>query len=772
MLITAHLDNNLWGAAILTANYLRNISPSSVLNNKSPYEALHKKLPSIAHLRVFGCKAYPLKVNNKGDKFDEVARNNCILIGYGDKEGIYWILDQETNKAFRSRDVKFNEIFEETTNLDISVLNENVNENDNENENVIENGNENDNQNPNGNGNENVIENGNENDNQNPNGNGNENVIENINKNDNENASENTVENKNDNSNNNNYGSSSDESIEKQQISSKRVRKQVIKYDANKQETSQQKTSNKKQVNWLLSVVDEEEPRTFREAMNSKLKERWKEAIESEFSSLKENKTWMVSELPNGKKTIKTRWVFRIKLNERNEPERFKARLVVKGYNQEYGIDYNETFAPVIKQQALKLFLAIAVNEGLEVHHADISTAFLNGDLEEEVYIDVPEGFDEKLKSNQVLRLLKALYGLKQAPRAWSKKLVTTLKYMGLNQCKADNCIFFNKSLVIAVYVDDLLIASNIREIELFKKQLSSSFKMRDLGKINYMLGIKFEYAINGTMLLNQKHFINKLIEEFNLQLSKENDIPIQPNHNLTRDLTNEKESLRELVDATKYRQVIGKLLYLMTCTRPDISYAVGLLARFMQEPRELHWRCVKRVLKYLNATQDYNLVFTKCKTSEINLTGFTDSDYAGCIEDRKSTSGYIFKYGECVVSWKSFKQKTVSLSSTESEYIGLVAAAKEALWLKHILIELGRIPNTIEINCDNQSTICIAKNPELHARSKHIDVRYHFIREKIENQEFVVKYQPSEELVADVLTKGLPRNKHYKCVEMLQLKN
>jgi hypothetical protein len=232
---------------------------------------------------------------------------------------------------------------------------------------------------------------------------------------------------------------------------------------------------------------------------------------------------------------------------------------------------------------------------------------------------------------------------------------------------------------------------------------------------------------------MNLKHYISKLIENFGLQTSKESDIPIQPNHNLTRELKEEKEILREPVDSSKYRQVIGSLIYLMTCTRPDISYSVGVLSRFMQEPRELHWRFLKRLLKYLKATQDLNLVYTKSTDKSIELTGFTDSEYAGDQDERKSTSGYIFKYGNCVVSWNSSTQKTVALSSTESEYIGISNAAKEALWLKHILVDLGRVPRETLIYCDNKSAICLAKNPEMHARSKHIDIRHHFIREKIE---------------------------------------
>jgi hypothetical protein len=224
------------------------------------------------------------------------------------------------------------------------------------------------------------------------------------------------------------------------------------------------------------------------------------------------------------------------------------------------------------------------------------------------------------------------------------------------------------------------------------------------------------------------------------------------------------------MVDANMYRQVIGSLIYLMTSTRPDIAYSVGVLSRYMHEPRELHWRFLKRLLKYVKTTRDYSLVYSK-SDSKPSLIGFTDSDFGSNLEDRKSTSGYCFKYGNCLISWNSSKQKVVSLSSTEAEYIGLTAAVKELSWLKQMLKELDKNIGEPTIYCDNQSSICLAKNPEFHARSKHIDIRYHFIRELLQKKEFSLKYLETSEMVADIFTKGLPRIKHYKCMEAMNLK-
>jgi hypothetical protein len=337
---------------------------------------------------------------------------------------------------------------------------------------------------------------------------------------------------------------------------------------------------------------------------------------------------------------------------------------------------------------------------------------------------------------------------------------------MGLQLLQTDNCIFKNNNLLISVYVDDMIICSNLlSDILKFKEMISRKFKCKDLGELKFILGIRVERRRDGALLLNQNQYIDELIKKFNQENSKSSNIPIQPNNNLTSKLENEKESLRELVDPNMYRQVIGSLIYLMTSTRPDISYSVGLLSRFMSNPRELHWRCLKRVIKYLKSTINYSLIYEKATIKESSLVGYSDSDYASNADDRRSISGYLFKYCDCLISWHSSKQKIVSLSSTESEYIALTNAAKEAIWIKQMLNELNRITSTPIIFCDNKSSISLASNPDFHSRSKHIDIRHHFIREKIKNKEILIKFIESESMTADILTKGLPFNKHYKYI-------
>ena len=538
-------------------------------------------------------------------------------------------------------------------------------------------------------------------------------------------------------------------------------------------------TENKKKfstdevVNLIEYNQVDNEPSTYAEALNGPLRDKWLEAIESELKSLEENKTWTPVELPEGKHTIKTKWIFKIKRDSKNNPERFKARLVAKGYDQEQGIDFNETFAPVIKQQSLRLLLSIAVNENFHIHHIDISTAFLNGFIEESVYINPPEGLINNFKKTQVLKLNKALYGLKQASRSWNKMLVNFLTEIGFMQLTSDTCIFYNESIIIAIYVDDIIIMGRNEVMIIdFKNKISLKFKTKDLGELKYILGITIERN-QDKIILNQKSYIEKVIERFkNLKHSKDLEIPMQPNHKLTRELKDETENLRNFTDPTIYRQAIGSLIYLMTCTRPDISYSVSTLSKFMQQPRELHWRFLKRLLRYVKTTSDYSLVYSKSPSEEkISLIGYTDSDYAGSVEDRKSTSGYAFKYGNCLISWNSSKQKTVSLSTTEAEYIGLTNSIKEIIWLKQVLSELKRDKIQLKIFCDNKSTICLSRNPEFHSRTKHIDIRFHFIRNAIDDHKIEIMHISTEEMPADLFTKALPKVKHKKCIESLGMK-
>jgi hypothetical protein len=766
MMIAADVPQYLWTAAVETANYLRNRSPSSILLSHTPYEKFNNNLPKLSHLKVFGCDAYPLELTNQGSKFEPRAKKHCIMIGYGKKEGIYWIYDKTNKKIFASRDVKFNE------DSVLSINDSNYGEFEIvEEENIVENNNGNDDD-----------ANQNDRDYENPNDQEQDEIIQlkeeiqsDINHEENTNQEDNS-----------NILNNNNENIQIQQEDrnkpnneslktriNKRDRKQTKKYDPCEYNT--QNTFAKFLLNASIEHEFLNEPKTYEEALSSSARHNWEEAINSELDSLDENETWQVCSLPEGKNALGTKWVFKIKYNSQNVPERYKARLVAKGFDQEEGIDYKETFSPVVKVQSIRLLLAISVNEGLFVHHVDISTAFLYGILDEDVYIEPPQGLRKKLEQNQVLKLNKALYGLKQASRSWNKTIVSFFQELNLKQLQTDNCIFSNENLIVAIYVDDIvIIGSNEMQIIEFKMHISNRFKTKDLGRLSLILGLQIEYPNTDSLIIHQKNYIDKIIRTFELNDKKGTDIPLQPNQNISGELLDKEDKLRNLVDTYKYRKTIGMLIYLMVGTRPDICFSVSLLSRFMQSPRELHWRLVKKLLLYVKTTQDYCLIYTKTKTKEniSQLIGYSDADYAGSVDDRKSTSGYIFKYNNCVVTWNSAKQKTVSLSSTEAEYLALTTAIKEALWLKQLLSELNRKQEEITMYCDNKSTICLSKNPEFHSRTKHIDIRYHFIKEKITEKIIKIEYIPTDQMLADILTKALPRIKHYKALESLKIQN
>ena len=328
-----------------------------------------------------------------------------------------------------------------------------------------------------------------------------------------------------------------------------------------------------------------------------------------------------------------------------------------------------------------------------------------------------------------------------------------------------------NKHLIIAIYVDDIVIAcKELDRIVDFKKRLGNRFKTKDLGEVNYVLKIRVERMLDGGWKIHQHNYIDDLIKFYDLRNDKRVSIPIKPNHKLTVDLEDEKDHLRADADSTEYRQVIGKLMYLMKCSRPDICYAVCVLSRFMSAPKEKHWRYVKQLLRYIKTTRDYELVYPVSES--INLTGYTDSDHAGDLGDRKSTGGFAFILSGCTISWRSMKQKTIAISSTEAENVAMSEATTEAIWLKAILSELSIDIGTITMCNDNQSSMHIIRNPSSHNRSKHIDVRFHFIRDHYQNGTISLKYIESEKLCADFLTKGVHQVKHAQCMKQLNILN
>jgi hypothetical protein len=497
-------------------------------------------------------------------------------------------------------------------------------------------------------------------------------------------------------------------------------------------------------------------PQSYEEAIASPESKQWKAAMEDEINSLKENDTFTLTPLPESRKIVGGRWVYTIK-ESANGSETYKARYVAKGYSQVKGIDYQETFAPTANLTSVRVLMQLAAQHDLTLHQMDVKTAYLNAPIDCDIYMEQPEGFEVQSKGGRlVYKLNKSLYGLKQSGRNWNNLLHDYLVEDGFEQSSVDHCLYIKLTergmVVMLVWVDDLVIgASNDSLLSDTKEALKSRFKMKDLGRLSYFLGIDFEQH-DGVVKMNQKRYLCKVLERFQMQDCKPRSTPCEPKPE-SADLGNEP------IEPRKFREAVGSLVYAMTCTRPDLCWIVTKLSQYLTKPLSMHWVMVKHVLRYLKGTLDFELCYRKCETEGgLRLIGYSDADWASSVEDRRSTTGYCFALNEAgpLVSWKSRKQQTVALSSCEAEYMALAAAVQEGLYLTQLLkdFSMGYKCSPVRILEDNQGTIALAKNPVNHQRSKHIDIRYHFIRTELDCGRMVLEYCPTGDMVADIMTK------------------
>ena len=429
---------------------------------------------------------------------------------------------------------------------------------------------------------------------------------------------------------------------------------------------------------------------------------------------------------------------------------------MAKGYAQAYGIDYEETFSPVAKMATVRAIIAVATSKGWSLHQMDVKNAFLHGDLQEEVYMEQPQGYEDVRHPKYVCKLKKALYGLKQAPRAWHARIVAYLVSIGFHMADADHSLYVRENengiVIICIYVDDLIVGGNNEaETEHVKTLLKQEFDMKDLGELRYFLGIEIVRTEEG-IWLSQRQYALDMLSKYGMADCKPIAMPLDQNLKLRAD------EGQVLDDVTMYRKIVDSLIYL-TISRPDLSYTVGMESQFMQLPRKPHLDSVRRTLRYVSATLDYALLYES--GTELQLYGYTDADWAGSVCDRRSTSGFMFSLGSAAITWSSKKQPTVALSSTEAEYRGAAVAACEVAWLQMLLGDLGiQVQVPVVIHCDNLSSIQLARNPVFHARTKHIEVHYHFVRERVLAGDIDLTYVRTDEQVADIFTKALGAEK------------
>ncbi|CAN1170498.1 Retrovirus-related Pol polyprotein from transposon TNT 1-94 [Linum perenne] len=493
-------------------------------------------------------------------------------------------------------------------------------------------------------------------------------------------------------------------------------------------------------------------PKTIEEAMKSAS---WKKAVMEELHALEKNETWEVVSLPPGKNTVDCKWLFTVKYKADGKIERFKARLVARGFTQSYGVDYDETFAPVAKLNTIRVLLSLAANLDWPLHQLDVKNAFLNGDLIEEVYMNFPPGIRNPV-AGQVCKLRKALYGLKQSPRAWFDRFTKAVKEAGYYQCQTDHTLFVkhsstgNRSILI-VYVDDIILTGDdIMEIDKLKAQLAKEFEIKDLGELKYFLGMEVSRSQQG-IVISQRKYVLDLLNEVGMTDCRPIDTPMEQNKQLkqTDDIP--------AVDKRRYQRLVGRLIYLAH-TRPDIAFAVGIVSQHMHSPNEEHMEMVVRILRYLKQSPGKGIQFKK--DSKRGISVYTDASWAGELTNRKSTTGYCSYVWGNLVTWRSKKQNVVARSSAEAEYRALALGICEGIWLKRVLSELKmEYGGPIQFLCDSQAAISIVRNPVHHDRTKHVEVDRHFITDHVAEGVIQVEYVPSKQQTADILTKALPRD-------------
>lgn len=483
-------------------------------------------------------------------------------------------------------------------------------------------------------------------------------------------------------------------------------------------------------------------PCTYKDIKYNENRDSWYAAVKEELKTLEENDTWEITEMPENEKLIDCKWIFTKK--KLNNSELYKARLVARGFQQE-GV-FSDIYSPVLKLQTLRILLSIAVQRNYEIHQMDVKGAFLYGNINETVYLKPPEGVN--IDKNCVLKLRKSLYGLKKSAKYWYEKFSKLMLSHGFKRSENDFCLYIKNNLYILLYVDDLLILSNsILEISWIKQLLNSEFQMKDLGSKNLKyLGINIKKE-DDSLFLDQKDYLESVLIKFGMLDCNSVDTPMDVNINLGENCIVD-NSLEQ-----RCRSCIGSLMYAAVGTRPDLCAAVSYLSRFQSNPSAKLWLCLKRILRYIKGTLDYKLEYVRNREAS-PLVGYADADYARD-SDRKSTTGFLFKVFSNTVVWKSKKQNTVALSTTEAEFVSLCEAATEASWIKKLLLDLNVNFKTTIIYEDNQSTIKAVNNPD-QKRLKHMEVKYNFVKHKVEDKEIKVEYISTGEQIADMFTKPL----------------
>lgn len=695
----ANIHRRYWPEAIKTAAYLKNRTIANTVENKTPYEIFFGIKPNVKHLKIYGSKVF-VRVPEvlRKSKWDDKAQEG-ILVGYN--ENSYRVL--VNNRIMNARHVQ---VIEDNTELICLEKLDDQGDKDTD-----------------------------------------------IGQTSNETVKEYECDDERDDTDadDTNSNNALNDPVNDDNLDDNRDNVQV--YKEKRKRTPITRYGNPVSHFIYVNHIDANVPATFEEAMKCNDYLKWQKAMDSEINSLNKNNTWQIVEKPKDKKVIDVKWVFKKKSNDD-----YKARLVARGFQQK---EYSENaYSPVGKMQTLKILLSYSCKNNLFVEQMDVETAFLNGYVKSEVYVNQPEGYETG--DNKVYKLLKALYGLKESPRVWYDcfdKFIKTLNFVRSNY---DYCLYVNRAskdpIYILIFVDDFLICSKDKnKIEEVKTSLMNRFAMKDLGKIKSYIGIDIDYNDDkNVMTLNQTKYIESLAAKYNLENSRLYDTPMETNLKL--------EQAMEVDENIKYRNIIGELLYISTGTRPDVAYSVNYLSRYQSCYNQTHYKYAMRVLKYLYKTKDLKLTYYDNLDAEI-LDCMVDSDYAGDNVDRKSTTGFIIRMFGNLIFWKTRKQNTVTKCSTFAEYIALSEAVTEIIFIRNLLSESFDVKfcKPIKLYEDNSGAIAIAKYGNFTKNSKHIEVQYHYINENYEKKIIDIVKIDTNFNVADMLTKSLDKIKFLK---------
>ncbi|PKU87466.1 Retrovirus-related Pol polyprotein from transposon TNT 1-94 [Dendrobium catenatum] len=706
LLLDANLPKQFWSEAVATAIYLINRLPSPSISNKIPYQIIHGRTPTYDHLRTFGCLCYPWLRPYNTDKLSPRSQP-CVFLGYSSQQKGYKCFNSSTNKILISHHVMFQEhIFPymPTTDVSSSSLDSQTT-----------------------------------------------------------------------------YISpllttpasishTSAPIIPRTCQSHTPVTGHAPVPDllppsataeplspdppyalSHPMQTRAKSGIYKPKIIYGLSVTTSplSTPTSYTQA--SKIPH-WQSAMQEEFSALQRQGTWTLVPPPRQEPILGCKWTFKTKLLPNGQIDRYKARLIAQGFNQTLGVNYKETFSPVAKMPTIRALLTLALHRKWNIMQLDVSNAFLHGDLTDTVYMRQPAGFIDKTNPHYVCRLHKSLYGLKQAPRQWFHKLTTLLQQFGFKFSRSDpSLLIFNRNnihLYFLIYVDDILLTGNDTSIiQSLLHFLRSHFALKQLGNVSLFLGIQILKTSSGYML-HQRHYALKILQDAGLHDCSSAPTPI------TSSTSQPDPTAKPFDDPHLYRKIAGSLQYL-SITRPDIAFAANRICQHMHAPTARHFQMLKRLLRYIKGSLNLGLPISP---GNLTLRTYVDADWASDCTDRKSVSGFCTYLGSTLISWSVKKQATIAKSSTEAEYRSLSAAASDVIWLRRLVDELllpQDAPTTIY--CDNTSAIALARNPVFHARTKHIELDYHFLRQHIDNRTIHLEHISSIDQIADIFTKPLP---------------